>query len=89
MRGTEREKTLPEIQKAKLQHQHCRQNDAQVVEPAADGTWLIVIVTWLIMIVFGERGKQEYRQVGREYHQRDNDNRVNPSGGKRHPAVSR
>lgn len=72
-----------------MQHQHCRQNDDQVVEPAADDTWLIVIVTWLIVIVFGERGKHKYRQVGREYHQRDNDNRMNPSGVRRHPAVSR
>ncbi|MDE2889340.1 MAG: hypothetical protein OXR72_14130 [Gemmatimonadota bacterium] len=87
----EREKTLPEIQKAKLQHEHCRRNDAQVAEPGADGTLLFVIVTWLtvIVIVFGEDGKQENRQVGREYHERDNNNRMNPSGGKRHPAVSR
>ena len=50
-----------------------------------------MIVTWLtvIVIVFGEDGKEEYRQVGRKYHQRDYDNRMNPSGGKRHPAVSR
>ncbi len=89
MRGTEREKTLPEIQKAKLRRQHCRQNDDQVVEPAADGTWLIVIVTWLIVIVFGERGKQEYRQIGREYHQRDNDNRMKPSEGRKHPYLLR
>ena len=62
MRGTEREKTLPEIQKAKLQHQHCRQNDAQVAEPGADSTFMIVtllimIVTRLFVIVSGEGGK--------------------------------
>ena len=58
----EREKTLPEIQKAQLQHQRCRQNDAQVAEPGADGTLLIVtllimIVTWVFVIVSGEGGK--------------------------------
>ena len=58
----EREKTLPEIQKAQLQYQRCRQNDAQVVEPAADSTLLIVtllimIVTWVFVIVSGEGGK--------------------------------
>lgn len=54
---------MPGIQKAKLQHQHCRQSDAQVVEPGADDTMLIVtllimIVTWLFVIVSGEGGKQ-------------------------------
>ena len=58
----EREKTLPEIQKAQLQHQRCRQNDAQVAEQAADSTLLIVtllimIVTWVFVIVSGEGGK--------------------------------
>ena len=58
----EREKTLPEIQKAQLQHQRCRQNDAQVAEPGADGTlWimtlLIMIVAWVFVIVSGEGGK--------------------------------
>ena len=61
-RGMEREKTLSEIQKAQLQHQRCRQNDAQVAEPGADGTlWimtlLIMIVTWVFVIVSGEGGK--------------------------------
>ena len=62
MRGTEREKTLPEKQKAKLQHQRCRQNDTQAAEPCADSTLLfvtllIMIVTWVFVIVSGEGGK--------------------------------
>ncbi|MDE2889338.1 MAG: hypothetical protein OXR72_14120 [Gemmatimonadota bacterium] len=62
MRGTEREITLPEIQNAKLQHQHCRQNDAQAAEPGADSTFMIVtllmmIVTWVFVVVSGEGGK--------------------------------
>ena len=76
-----------------MQHQHCRQNDAQVAEPAADGTLLIVtllimIVTWVFVIVSGEGGKQENRKVARENRQGENDNGMNPFEGKRHPAVS-
>ncbi len=77
-RGTERGETPPEMQKTKLQHQHCRQTDAQVVEPGADSTLLIVIVS-------GECGKQENREVGREYCQSESGKRMNPSAGKKHP----
>ena len=42
-----------------MQNQYCRQMDAQVVEPGADSTVLIVVVS-------GEGGKQKNRQVGRE-----------------------
>ena len=53
---------MPEMQKAKLQYQHCRKTDAQVAEPGADSTLLIVtllimIMTWLFVIVSGECGK--------------------------------
>ena len=77
-KGSARGVPLPEMHEAKVQHEHCRQTDAQVVEPGADSTLLIVIVT-------GEGGKEEYRQVGREYHQSENGNRINPSGGVKQP----
>ena len=48
--GPARGVRLPEMQEAKVKHQYCRQTDAQVVEPGADSTLLIVIVT-------GEGGK--------------------------------
>ena len=49
-KGPARGVPLREMQEAKVQHEHCRQTDAQVVEPDADSTLLIVIVT-------GEGGK--------------------------------
>ena len=49
-KGSARGVPLPEMHEAKVQHEHCRQTDAQVVEPGADSTLLIVIVT-------GEGGK--------------------------------
>ena len=87
-KAAERGKTLPEIQKAELQHQHCRQTHAQVVEPGADSTLLIVIVTLVIVIVNGEGGNQKRSQVGREYRQREESGWMSPSGGIKHPAVS-
>ena len=77
-----------------MQRQHCRQTDAQVVEPGADSTLLVVtllimIVTRLFVIVSGEGGKQEYRQVSREYRQREESRWMNPSGWRIHHVVSR
>lgn len=82
-----RGKQLAEIKEAKLHRQYSRQNDGEAIEPCADST-LVLIVTLFIVIVFGKGGKQEYREVGREYRHHEKNNRMNPSGGKKHPAVS-
>lgn len=54
---------MPEKMEGKVQYKHCRQADAQVIEPGADSTLLLVVV------VAGVRSQQKYREVGREYRQ--------------------
>lgn len=69
---------MTEVQEVKLHRQYCGQNDAKAIEPGANRTLLIVIVSRV-------GGEQKYRKAGREYRHHENNKRMNPFVEKKHP----